>query len=395
MNTFRLSSIIFAALATLFIISCSSEEDTTISPSLEGRLKIEGVKTFIGTDVASRTITIKPVGGKHPEGKILGYYWKVSPVMTSYDTTRYENGLNKKGEESDGTFTYEIKDSLGTYTIYCYAYASGYTGLSAYTYTTMVRGGIQAKGSSTKVSITNTGVAESCTQLGNTGYYYTTIGGYDWTANNMAVESINDETKGTAFLDYDVMSDVYGRYYSYDEAKQICASLSPEGGNEWRLPSDEDWVNLVKNITTDATGDFTANVHQDIYWDNKKNGTPSLGARLIADGYFNNEKLWEFWPEMGEPKNTSHMSIIPVGYANLGVATEVPLKSSYPAALFEGTYEFAAFWTADEVEDNDGVEGNSPQAYYRYLFTKNSYLMIGKGYKDTFGASVRCVRNAK
>ena len=82
MNTFRLSSIIFAALATLFIISCSSKEDTTISPSLEGHLKIEGVKTFIGTDVTSRTITIKPVGGKHPEGKILGYYWKVSPVMT-------------------------------------------------------------------------------------------------------------------------------------------------------------------------------------------------------------------------------------------------------------------------------------------------------------------------
>ena len=98
---------------------------------------------------------------------------------------------------------------------------------------------------------------------------------------------------------------------------------------------------------------------------------------------------------MGKPENTSLMSIIPVGYANLGVTTEVPLKSNYPAALFKGTYEFAAFWTADEVEDNDGVEGNSPQAYYRYLFTKTPHLMIGKGYKDTFGASVRCVRNAK
>ena len=97
MNTFRLSSIIFVAAAILSIISCNKDEDTTVSPSLEGSLKIEGAKTFIGADKTSRTITLKPSGGVHPEGKTLGYYWKVSPVMTSYDTTRYENGLNKKG----------------------------------------------------------------------------------------------------------------------------------------------------------------------------------------------------------------------------------------------------------------------------------------------------------
>lgn len=393
MNTFRLSSIIFVAAAILSIISCNKDEDTTVSPSLEGSLKIEGAKTFIGADKTSRTITLKPSGGVHPEGKTLGYYWKVSPVMTSYDTTRYENGLNKKGEESDGTFTYEIKDSLGTYTIYCYAYASGYTGLSTYAYTTVVRGGVQPEGSDIEVSITNTGVADSCTPIEGTDYYYTTIGNYDWTANNMADKTLNDTPMGVSFINYDVMSDVYGRYYSYNEAKQLCANL-PSDGNPWRLPTDKDWVNLVKDITTDAKGDFTADEHQDIYWDNKTNGTPSLGARLIADVYFNDEKLWDFWPEMGEPENTSRMSVIPVGYANLGVYTDVPLKSNYPTALFEGTYEFATFWTSDEVEDNDGVEGNSPQAYYRYIFTKTPHLMIGKGYKDTYGASVRCVRNS-
>ena len=393
MNTFRLSSIIFVAAAILSIISCNKDEDTTVSPSLEGSLKIEGAKTFIGADKTSRTITLKPSGGVHPEGKTLGYYWKVSPVMTSYDTTRYENGLNKKGEESDGTFTYEIKDSLGTYTIYCYAYASGYTGLSTYAYTTVVRGGVQPEGSDIEVSITNTGVADSCTPIEGTDYYYTTIGNYDWTANNMADKTLNDTPMGVSFINYDVMSDVYGRYYSYNEAKQLCANL-PSDGNPWRLPTDKDWVNLVKDITTDAKGDFTADEHQDIYWDNKTNGTPSLGARLIADVYFNDEKLWDFWPEMGEPENTSRMSVIPVGYANLGVYTDVPMKSNYPTALFEGTYEFATFWTSDEVEDNDGVEGNSPQAYYRYIFTKTPHLMIGKGYKDTYGASVRCVRNS-
>jgi uncharacterized protein (TIGR02145 family) len=371
------------AAAILSIISCNKDEDTTTAPSLEGSLKIEGAKTFIGADKTSRTITLKPSGGVHPEGKTLGYYWKVSPVMTSYDTTRYENGLNKKGEESDGTFTYEIKDSLGTYTIYCYAYASGYTGLSTYAYTTVVRGGVQPEGSDIKVSITNTGVADSCTPIEGTDYYYTTIGNYDWTANNMA-----DESKGTAFLGYDAMSGVFGRYYSYTEAKQICTELPADGGNAWRLPTDKDWVTLVKNITGDAKGEFSAEEHKEIYWDNKINGKPSLAARLIADGYFNKEQLWTYWPEVGTPVNTSEMAIIPVGYANLGVTPDVPLKSNYPAALFEGTYEYAAFWTADEVESN------TDQAYYRYIFTKTPHLMIGKGYKETYGASVRCVRES-
>ena len=139
MNRIRISFIIFAALA---ILSCKKDEITTL-PSLSGALEIKGIEAFIGTDKESRTITLKPYGAEHPEGKGIGYYWKVSPVMSSYDTTRFENGLNKNGQQSDGSFTYTIKDSLGTYSIYCYAYASGYYGLSAAEYVTVVRGGIQ------------------------------------------------------------------------------------------------------------------------------------------------------------------------------------------------------------------------------------------------------------
>ena len=84
----------------------------------------------------------------------------------------------------------------------------------------------------------------------------------------------------------------------------------------------------------------------------------------------------------------SGMAVLPVGYANLGITPEIKSKSSYPAALFEGIYEFAAFWTADEVENDANM------AYYRYMYAKNPHLMIGKGYKETFGASVRCVRES-
>ena len=368
-------------MAALSVVSCK-DKDEEVLPSLEGRLQITGNETFIGSDKESRTLSLKPTGAKHPKGKKLGYYWKVSPVMSSYDTTRYENGLNKKGQTSDGTFTYELPDSLGTYTIYCYAYASGHTGLSAAAYTTIVKGGVQTSDDDTSVSITNTDIAINGTQINGTEYYYVTNGNLDWTANNMA-----EKGKGTAFLGLDIMSDVFGRYYSYQEAKEICEGLASDNGNEWRLPTDADWIDLVNSITADAQ-DFTANVHQDISWDNKKNGTPSLGARLLADAYFNGDKLWEFWPEMGVPQNTSGMAILPTGYANLGVTPEVSSRSSYPGALFSAIYEFAAFWTADEVSDDTN------QAYYRYIYTKKPDLMIGKGDKVSFGASVRCVRNS-
>jgi uncharacterized protein (TIGR02145 family) len=381
MNRIRISFIILAALA---ILSCKKKEEQAL-PSLSGSLKINGIEAFISADAESRTITLKPSGAEHPEGKKLGYYWKVSPTMTKYDTTRYENGLNKAGEPSDGSFTHTIKDSLGTYTIYCYAFASGYNGMSAAGYITVVRGGIQASPDDPATSITNTKITEKGSKLAGTDYYYITLedGTQDWLANNIA-----DKSKGVGFRGYDAMSGVFGRYYSYDEAKEVCSALPANGGNAWRLPTDEDWVKLIKDITTDADGEFKAEAHRDIYWDNDVNGKPSLTSRLIADGYFNGEKLWEFWPEVGLPANTSGMAILPCGYANLGITPELKSKSAYPAALFEGIYEFAAFWTADEVSDNTDM------AYYRSLFLKEPHLMIGKGYKSTFGASVRCVRES-
>jgi uncharacterized protein (TIGR02145 family) len=381
MTHLRLGSIIFAAIAALSIISCKKDKEETL-PYLEGALKINGTAIFISADNDSRTLTLKPSGATHPEGKNIGYYWKVSPIMTKYDTTRFENGLNKNGQPSDGSFTYTLKDSLGTYTIYCYAYASGYNGLSAVAYTSVVRGGVQDSPEAPAVSITNTEIANNGTKLAGTDYYYVSIGDLDWTANNIA-----DKTKGTPFRGYDAMSSVFGNFYSYDEAKAVCASLPANDGNAWRLPTDEDWVNMVKSITADAK-EFTAEVHKDIYWDNTKNGKPSLAARLIADGYFNGTKLWDYWPEIGLPVNTSGLAILPFGYSNLGITPEIKSKSAYPAALFEGTNEFATFWTADEDENNTNL------AYYRYIFLKSPHLMISKGYKSAFGASVRCVRNS-
>lgn len=381
MITRYIRNIIFASLAVLAAVSCKDDEDE-VKPPMDGTLVVDGVETYVNARTDSREITLKPSGVTHPDGKGIGYCWKVTPGMKTYDTTRFENGLNIKGEPSDGTFKYTLKDSVATYTIYCYAFADGYSSKSSISYTTVVRGGVQLTPDDPQVSITNRNIIENGKPLAGTDYYYISAGSHDWIAYNMYEEG------GIPYLHYEALSDVLGRFYSYDEAKAICQNLPANGGNAWRLPTDEDWVNVVKSVTADATGDFSANVHEDIYWDSKKNGKPSLSSRLIANAEFNGTVMWEYWPSVGSIENTSGLAIIPIGYANLGITPDINTKSAYPNALFEGEFKLAAFWTADEVE------GNSEMAYYRFINTMDPFFMIGKGYKKTFGASVRCVRNS-
>ena len=167
------------------------------------------------------------------------------------------------------------------------------------------------------------------------------------------------------------MSDVFGRFYSYEEALDAC----PEG---WTLPSDEDWVALAEHA-----GAKDAKVHKNI---------TGVAAALMGDADFNESRMWEYWPEVGDITNSTGMSIIPVGYAMLGnkdneASDEDPnIDFTYPNAIFKGYKEYAAFWTADAVEGEEGM------AYYRYLINKQPNLMIGKGNINSFGASVRCVR---
>lgn len=382
MITRYIRNIVFAALAVLAAVSCKDDDDE-VKPPMDGTLVVEGAEAYINARTDSRELTLKPTGVTHPDDKGIGYYWKVTPGMTTYDTTRFENGLNINGEPSDGTFKYTLKDSVATYTIYCYAYAEGYSTKSATVYTTLVRGGVQLTPDDPQVSITNTNILENGEPLHGTDYYYVSVGSLDWIASNMYEEG------GVPYLHYEALSDVLGRFYSYEEAKAVCQNLPTDGGNTWRLPTDEDWVNAVKAVTTDATGDFKANIHEDIYWDIKKNGKPSLSSRLTANAEFNGTVMWDYWPEVGTIENTSGLAIIPIGYANLGITPVIKSKSAYPNALFEGEFELSVFWTADEVEEN------SEMAYYRYINTQDPFFMIGKGYKETFGASVRCVRNSR
>ena len=147
MSLKKLSHILWVAIAVAAAVSCDNDDDE-ISPSLNGSLYFN-VDGFVSPGYVA---TMTPKGLKHPDGKGIGYYWKVSPGMSSADTTRYENGLNSQGYESDGSFTYWFPDTLGTLTVSCYGFAEGYTSSYASQYVTVVKPGVNGG------SITRTGI---------------------------------------------------------------------------------------------------------------------------------------------------------------------------------------------------------------------------------------------
>ena len=337
----KLYPIILAAALVVSAASCKKDKETASSPAMDGMLRFD-IPAFIK---AKDVLIITPKGLKHPEGKGIGYYWKVTPGMAIADTVRLENGLSPEGHESDGSFRYHFPDSLGTYTVNCYAFATGYSSSYASSYTTVVKGGLNG-------SITGLGLNPSQTmteEINGRKYTYVTVGETDWMCRN-----ISDPSAGAPYANCKAMDDVFGRYYSYEEALTIC----PEG---WELPSDADWAALAKA----AGATDTENQYSDF---------KGIAAALMANAYFNEEMMWEYWPAVGDITNSTGFSAIPVGYANTKTCN------------FTGTYEYAVFWTSTSVEDDDTM------AYYKYFIFNEPDMFTGKADKESFGASVRCIR---
>ena len=229
MSLRKLNPIIWVAIAMIAAASCKKDDDE-VSPSLNGTLHFN-VEEFVSPGYVAK---MTPKGLKHPEGKGIGYYWKVTPGMTSADTTRLENGLNSQGHESDGTFTYWFPDTLGTLNVSCYGFAEGYTSSYASKYVTVVKPGVNGG------SITRTGILSMDKHIEVDGikYYYVTHNGLDWFRNNLA-----NPAYGVPYTNAEAMSEVFGRYYSHAEATKAC----PEG---WRLPTDAEWRELAVSPRT-------------------------------------------------------------------------------------------------------------------------------------------------
>lgn len=334
MSLRKLNSFILIAVLALVAVSCKKDEDTTIYPSLSGLTF--NCPSFVAPN---QVVTMTPKGVVHPDGEEIGYYWKVSPSKPNADTVE--------------VFTHKFSDTLAIYTVSCYAFASGYSGSTYVVDVAVVRGGLDQ-------SITKTGILASDPNVavGTNVYYYQDVNGTDWFRNNLCNDSC-----GAPYYNEEVTSDVFGRYYSYDEALTAC----PEG---WRLPTEQDWLALCESVGATSLSEYAT--------------VNDVASKLFASAEFNGKSMLEYWPAVGDITNAAGVSLIPVGYSNLG---EKNASGKYPSAYFQGMNEYAVFWTADVVD------GDETMAYYRYLIGDQPDFYVGKGDRKSFGASVRCVRD--
>lgn len=339
MSLRKLNSLLFAAVLVFAVVSCKDDEATTSAlPSLEGTLEVK-VPEFVAP---GDEILIKPFGVTHPEGGEIGYCWRVSPTMPDNDTLP----KNK----------YIPTDTLQTVTLYCYAFADGYTTSSASYTITVVKGGLDGSLQGLQIRKSDPSIL-----VDGKRYYYKKIGDKEWFRTNLA-----NPASGVPFRNSSVMTDVFGNFYNYEDALTAC----PEG---WRLPSEEDWLSLVKAYGAPASLE-------------KYELIPDIAAKLMADATFNELELWEYWPQVGMITNATGMAVVPAGYANIGDKNQ---DGKYPYAIFSGVYEYAVFWTSDVVVDE------TDKAYYRFIVSNQPSMAVGKGDRKSFGASVRCVRDAK
>ncbi len=336
MSLRKLNSILMIAAVVLAAVSCDKDKDKESLPSLEGALRFD-CPSFVAP---KQVVTMKPAGVKHPKGEEVGYFWKVTPTMKYNDTT--------------DVYVHWFSDTLQTYTVNCYAFAEGYNNTTFSRPVIVVKGGLDG-------SLTKTGIKAEDPKVSVDGidYYYEKIGNLEWFRNNLA-----SVKSGIPYVNEEVTSDVFGRFYNYTEAMTAC----PEG---WRLPTEEDWMSLAEALDNPVTEKYTT--------------FKNVNAKLMANAYFNEIPLLEYWPIVGDVTNSSRLSLLPFGYVNLGNRNE---DGKYPNAAFDGIYVYAAFWTADKVEGED-------MAYYRYMISNQPEMMVGKGDVNSFGANVRCVRDVQ
>ena len=325
--------LIAAAFALAASSSCKKDDDDdTYSDYMSGTLTFSAVDGFLDRE---ETVTLTPSGITEPE--CVGYYWYTSWDSTK-DTTRVENG------SGDGTFTVKVPYDLGEYKINCVAFADGYYTSSASTSFYVVSSELN-----TTVKNANLNKDSYLQEDARDGRsYYCTKTSPRWFKSNLAYSG-----SGVSYYNSPVMDMIVGKFYSWEEAVKAC----PEG---WRLPNDSDFAALASQVAGDGS-EFK--VHEDF---------KDVAGGFMVDATFLDEKLWEFWPQV-KITNSTGLCVMPFGYCVDAGSTR-----------FLGFEEYAAFWTADEEGEN---------AFYRYIYYDKNDVLIGKGNKESFRASVRCVRD--
>ena len=323
-----------ALFAVLAIFSCKKTEETVLSESFSGSLKFR-IPDFI---TPGEEYDLTPSGAFTADGSDFGYYWTVNPTATQRDT------LRRIGDDAsvDGTLHFVVPDTLCQLTISCTVFASGY-----YNYTYSAKPNVISDESLTGIEISSSTGGIFKDSRDNTDYLYNNVDGVDWICSNLEYANV-----GVPYESCEAARTLFGQFYTWDEASQAC----PEG---WRLPSVDEWMAL-------CGGDFAG-----------------AAGSLMVDAYLNNERMWEYWPDVNITNETL-FTALPIGYATLAEKKDLGDGLALYDYFFIGKNSYAAFWTSTPYDED--------QAVYVYLNDKTPDVMMASASRSMFAASVRCVR---
>ena len=330
--------IVALALAVLSIASCKKDDETTPF-NFQGNIEMaELIPSYV---LPGQVINLTPSGAQKdpsdPDTPTIKYSFLAQPFMTKRDTTE--------------SWTYTVPDSLCTIKLSVYASATGYYSLSA-EYSIVV---VDPEKSLSSVTYNRFGGKFTDPRDSRT-YPYTTIAGKDWMERNLAYCGFGKAYMSINDGGYDAMTDIFGMYYTWDEAMKAC----PEG---WRLPSDQEWTEMCQTLTDTPLSSLDT-FH-------------GIAGKLMSNARLNDNRLWTYYTITKPQPEASYMNLLPVGFAN----------KSGDTYYFESSLSSAAFWTSTEAD--------SEKAYCRYLYnnSKNADVQAHPLYKEFVATTIRCIRD--
>jgi uncharacterized protein (TIGR02145 family) len=339
----KIRNIILAGVSAAMIAlpSCKKDDDSSSTKDyLSGTLTFT---TMPGYMLKGEEYDLTPSGLTNPGTGLaedIGYYWTTS-WDSAKDTTKTESD-----KESDGTFKLTAPSAVGEYTVSVVAFATGY-------YTSSETATFYVVDPALDSTITGayTGKDPVFTDSrDNRSYYTTTFNGKTWTKNNLYYSG-----SGASYESSSAMDAIFGRFYTWNEAVKAC----PEG---WHLPSDAEFAEMANAFASEGAK-FT-----------ERETFTGVAGNLMVDARYLGTRMWEYWPQV-KITNKTGFSALPVGYA-------IDL-SDKPKFLSVGDY--AMFWTSDSKDDS--------KAYCRYIYVKQNDIMVNAQDKESFRASVRCVKD--
>lgn len=111
---------------------------------------------------------------------------------------------------------------------------------------------------------------------------------------NWLTKNLNVKIPGSyIYMNKLYFSENYGRLYTWQAAKKACASL----GDGWRLPSDEEWANLVKQFDSSAKAMYqSSNAFKSMSEEGDSGFKALLAGLRYSDGsFYFQDKTAFFW----------------------------------------------------------------------------------------------------